>query len=234
MQSNSETKANKILYVVVISVLCLTALIVGIVASVVNSNSKPIDELPVIVPDDGNGEEPDTPADIPDIPDAPVIEDTSKIPEFLSPITKGVVSKYSDTEVPAYSNTMNDYRLHTGIDIATEIGASVYAAAKGTVTEIWDDIYMGKCISVSHNGGAVTVYKNLASELADGIYEGAEVDAGQLIACVGDTAKIEAADEPHLHFELLVDNKIQDPLKYMSESSKNASLTFDSESVYED
>ena len=61
--------------------------------------------------------------------------------------------------------------------------------------------------------------KNLAKELPDGIAEGVTVRAGQLIASVGESAMIEVADEPHLHFEMTVADLSVDPLEYFDDKA---------------
>ena len=73
----------------------------------------------------------------------------------------------------------------------------------------------------------MTIYRNLSATLPEGIREGATVIAGQVIGAVGDTAMIESADEPHLHCEMTVKGESVDPLDYISEESRNASLTVD-------
>lgn len=222
MQNNTlTTKANKILYISVIAVLCLTALIVGIVASVTRSRNSdaPVDNvLPVIKDADDDGKSAN--------------ETENEKTTFISP-AKGTVTKAHSTDTVVFSDTMNDYRTHTGIDIATTVGAEVYAACDGTITKIWDDEFMGKCISIEHAGDAITIYKNLSSELAPSIAEGVKVKAGQVIASVGESASSECAEEPHLHFELLVKNKEVDPMKHLEKTSVETSLTFDSDVAYE-
>ena len=113
---------------------------------------------------------------------------------------------------------MNDYRVHLGIDILTNENAPVCAVADGTVTQIWEDVRMGHCIAIKHNGDAVSIYKNLSAELPTGIIEGAKVKGGQQIASVGSSAMVEIADEPHLHFEMTVGSLAVDPLEYFSSS----------------
>ena len=139
----------------------------------------------------------------------------------------GILSKKHDTSLQVYSATMKDYRVHCGIDIITEEGAPVYAAADGTVSQIWDDPLMGKCIALSHSGDCYTVYKNLGEEIANGIEAGVNVGKGQLIASVGNTAMIELAEEPHLHFEITVGGEAADPLEFFDDAAL-VSLTVDS------
>lgn len=138
----------------------------------------------------------------------------------------GVLSKRHDTELQVYSATMNDYRVHNGIDVVTEAGAPVYAACGGEVTQIWDDPLMGRCLAIKHGEGCYTVYKNLSEESVVGIEVGVSVGEGQLIASVGETAMTELAEEPHLHFELTVGGEATDPLTYFDASSL-ASLDID-------
>ena len=101
------------------------------------------------------------------------------------------------------------------------------AAADGTVSEIVDDPFLGKTVKISHSGQGVTIYSNLAGELAEGIKVGAAVKCGQAIGCVGESAISEIADEPHLHFEMTVAGASVDPMDYISEESRAASLTED-------
>ena len=121
-----------------------------------------------------------------------------------------------------FSPTMNDYRVHLGIDILTDEAAPVCAVADGTVTQIWEDVRMGQCIAVKHSGDAVSIYKNVSTELPSGIVEGAKVKSGQQIATVGSTAMVEIAEEPHLHFEMTVGGLAVDPLEYFSSKDVSA------------
>ncbi len=112
-----------------------------------------------------------------------------------------------------FSETMQDYRTHSGIDISAEIGSPVVAYSEGVVTSITDDPLMGKTIKISHGHGLMSVYKNLSKTLPEGVSVGKSVSVGQIIGAVGDTAVIEAADNPHLHFELYLDGKPIDASK---------------------
>ena len=142
----------------------------------------------------------------------------NKLPSFILPVN-GVLSKKHDPELQVYSTTLNDYRVHIGLDIVTAENAPVFAAADGTVTKIWKDPMMGYCIAIQHSGDCLTVYKNLADTLPDGIVEGVSVHSGQLIASVGESAIEEIAEEPHLHFEMAVDDLSVDPLEYFNEKA---------------
>jgi len=158
--------------------------------------------------------------------EAPAVEEppAPAVPTFAAPVG-GVVTKPFSDSVPVFSETMNDYRVHTGVDVAAGEGEAVLAAADGTVGAIWDDPLMGKCMTVVHEGEFVTTYKGLNEILPDGIAQGVTVSAGQPIAAVGDTALIEVAEEPHVHFEMTCAGVPVDPASY---------VTFAQSETYED
>lgn len=161
--------------------------------------------------------------------EAPVHNDTESQPvnaeveEFeLGLPAEGVIAKGHDATIQVWSETMGDYRVHLGIDIATEEGAPVLAAADGKVEKIWDDALMGRCVAISHGDEIYTFYKNLNATLAEELEVGSTVKKGQKIGKVGETAISELADEPHLHIEMTVNGLAVDPQDYLSDEAKDA------------
>ncbi|MBQ7319591.1 MAG: M23 family metallopeptidase, partial [Clostridia bacterium] len=75
------------------------------------------------------------------------------------------------------------------------------------------------CIAVSHAGDCYTIYKNLNPELPEGVTVGVDIKAGELLGQVGESAVLELAEEPHLHFEMTVGGLSVDPLDYFSEQA---------------
>ncbi|MGI6166732.1 MAG: peptidoglycan DD-metalloendopeptidase family protein [Eubacteriales bacterium] len=142
----------------------------------------------------------------------------------------GTLVAYHDESLQVWSITMRDYRVHLGVDIATEANAPVYAAADGVVSQIWEDVKMGYCISIKHGEDTYTIYRNLGKTPAEGIAEGVSVRAGQLIAFVGESAMVEVAQGPHLHLEMTINGVQVNPLDYFDQTAI-ASLTVDK--VYE-
>ena len=209
-------RVNRAVYLTAIIVL-LSISVLLIVTAVNNRSKLPVDTTPQQT--DTNKPQQTTPP--------PQIENTDKptqsntVPEFALPVG-GVLSKKHSVDTQVFSPTLNEYRVHLGIDIATEAAAPVFAMAQGTVAQIWEDPMMGWSVAISHSGEAVTVYKNLSKQLADGISVGAEVEAGQLLGSVGDTALIEIAEEPHLHVEMTVKGLQVDPLEYFSKDVLSA------------
>lgn len=148
---------------------------------------------------------------------------SGEVEEFeLSLPAQGVIAKGHDATIQVWSETMGDYRVHLGIDIATSENAPVFACADGTVEKIWDDALMGRCVAISHGGEVYTFYKNLDSDLADGIEKGASVTRGQKLGEVGNTAIAELADEPHIHIEMTVNGLAVDPRDYFSAEAKDS------------
>ncbi len=161
------------------------------------------------------------------------LEVIEPIPTFILPTDDGILGNKHDPTLQVFSPTLNEWRVHLGLDIVTGEAAPVYAAADGVIKSITDDPLMGMSISVEHSGDSVSVYKNLSDTLPEGVKVGAKVKAGDLIGCVGDGAVLELADEPHLHFEVMVNDKAVDPLEYLS-SSAVSTLTSASDETYED
>ena len=136
------------------------------------------------------------------------------LPEFSVPVDNFVIKDYS-AELPVFSYTMNDYRIHNGVDIACSTGTPVYAAADGLVCEVFHDPMMGVTVGVQHSGGALTRYKGLSEDTMNLVKTGDEVKRGQVIGASGETALIESAEEAHVHFELLIDGAHENPGDYM-------------------
>ena len=92
----------------------------------------------------------------------------------------------------------------------------------GSITTV-GVLLLGKTVEITHDGGIVSLYSNLAS--ADiAVKEGDAVKSGALLGYVGDTSLSELADEAHLHFAIKVEGVSVNPLDYISEDSKKASL----------
>lgn len=210
-----------------ITIATLLVVVCAVIAITVSANKAPVvdpekpqDQDTQKAPSDSVVAEPD------DEPGADAVE---KLPVLSLP-TSGSLSSKHDPELQVYSPTMDDYRVHLGIDINTTDSAPVYAAADGKIEKLWEDPMMGYCVAIAHSADSCTVYKNLAKELASGITEGAQVKAGQLIGAIGDSAMVEVAHEPHLHFEMTVAGVQVDPLKYFAE---DALATLASDEGYE-
>lgn len=134
-----------------------------------------------------------------------------KDPEFVRPV-EGEIARNFAKDTLIYSETLDEWITHLGIDIKAERATVVKSAEKGKVTAIKNDPRYGLTVIVEHINGFKTVYSNLLT--TEFVSEGEEIEKGQSIGTVGNSASFEICDEPHLHFEILKDNVNVDPTIY--------------------
>lgn len=113
-----------------------------------------------------------------------------------------------------FSETMQDFRKHGGVDIKSAILEKVRSAEAGVIKEIKTDRSLGITIVIDHENGFESVYANLST--AEMVRAGDRVEKGVIISGVGDTASTETGEEAHLHFELLKDGKAVNPEDYIA------------------
>jgi murein DD-endopeptidase MepM/ murein hydrolase activator NlpD len=100
-------------------------------------------------------------------------------------------------------------RPHEGIDVSAPMGAEIEAPAAAIVTEVrWEEGY-GNIITLDHGYGLVTRFAHCSKIL---VARGTRVKRGQKIALVGSTG---LSTGPHLHYEVWVNGKPVDPMKYV-------------------
>jgi murein DD-endopeptidase MepM/ murein hydrolase activator NlpD len=121
--------------------------------------------------------------------------------------TAGLVSSRfsSERQHPLYHRAMP----HEGIDVSAPRGTPILAAANGKVLRAgWTTGY-GQLVEVSHGYGYVTRYGH-ASRIM--VRAGQTVSRGEIIAQVGNSG---IATSPHLHYEVLVNGRAQNPMNYV-------------------
>ncbi|MBP1616421.1 MAG: putative peptidase [Bacteroidetes bacterium] len=117
---------------------------------------------------------------------------------------KEVASGYGLRIDPIYGSR----RFHAGMDFTANIGTPVYVTGRGRVIYAdWKQGY-GKCIIVDHGFGYQTLYAHLSEYK---VRAGQAVSRGQQIGKVGNTGK---STGPHLHYEVHVQGKPDNPAKY--------------------
>ena len=156
---------------IALALLVVAAIVVTIVAVVSSKRTKP-------TPSDTTGTTPGqttgttAPEQTTKPGDEPIVADDVTI---ISPVTNGNISKEWSAEIPVYSDTMEDYRVHLGVDIEADAGTPVYAAADGIIESVTLDPMMGQTIVISHNGGYKSVYQNLQTVIPEGIAARSEI-----------------------------------------------------------
>ncbi|WP_025689124.1 M23 family metallopeptidase [Paenibacillus zanthoxyli] len=101
--------------------------------------------------------------------------------------------------------------FHAGIDIAAQTGDVVVAAQGGVVAATEQSAARGNYIVIDHGNGLQTLYMHLSSL---DVSAGDNVTKGQRIGQVGSTGRSTA---PHLHFQVVKQNKSVNPLSYIKQ-----------------
>jgi len=107
-------------------------------------------------------------------------------------------------------------KMHKGVDFAAPTGTPIYAGGNGIVEYIGRNGGYGKYIRIRHNNGYKTAYAHLSS-YKKGISKGVRVNQGEVIGYVGSTGN---STGPHLHYEIIYQNKHVNPLKLKLPSGK--------------
>ena len=114
-----------------------------------------------------------------------------------------------------YLSLLGGRNYHTGVDIGAAGGTNILAANSGKVIKAgWNNSY-GYMVMVDHGGGIVTLYAHSSKLL---VKTGDVVTRGQAIALIGSTGM---STGNHLHFEVRVNGKYQNPLNYITPSVRN-------------
>jgi murein DD-endopeptidase MepM/ murein hydrolase activator NlpD len=199
----------KIIYSVVVAILCITAIVIATVSVANKKEEKPNDANP---PASDGGENEDG-------ENEPAPEPEKVV--YTMPVS-GEIAKAHSLDTPVFSETLGDFRVHRGIDISCEEGTEVFSVAKGEVSAVYQDHFLGRTVEITHEGGVKSIYSNLSNEKI-AVSVGDSVAGGQLIGTVGDTSLTELADESHLHFEMRLNDASVDPLDYIPyEAKENA------------
>lgn len=204
----------KIIYSIVVAVLCISAIVIGTLSVANKKDETPNTENPPAEgsgDNEGEGNEGNG-------------ENTPTEPEkvvYNMPAAGEIVKSHS-LDTPVFSATLGDWRIHKGIDVSCEVGTEVYSVARGEVSAIYQDPFLGRTVEITHEGGIKSVYSNLKNEDI-AVNVGDKIDGGTLIGVVGDTSLTELADESHLHFEMKVNDVSVNPLDYISPKSESGS-----------
>ena len=148
-------------------------------------------------------------------PEPTVDEPIEEIPEkivYYMPVNEVdiiSVNDYSGT-MPVFSETLEDWRLHKGVDYITDGPCNVFAAADGIVEDVYEDGFMGTTVLLLHPDGTRTVYQSLSPNIK--VITDMEVFAGDLIGKTGESAENELLEGCHLHFEVIEDGAHVEPV----------------------
>lgn len=132
-------------------------------------------------------------------------ENTSKL-EYLG---EKVIRNYSETE-PSYSNTLDVWEIHKGLDVSAKKGSKVKTIIAGKVTDVYKDDNHGISVKIEDKNKVEVTYSNLDDKVS--VKKGQEVKAGDVIGKVGNSTTVESLDGPHVHLTATKDGKSIDPM----------------------
>lgn len=120
--------------------------------------------------------------------------------KFMYPIKTRITSYYG----PRWG------RMHEGLDFAAPMGSPIRAVSSGRVVYSgWATGY-GYVVIIQHQRGLRTLYAHNSKLL---VSEGESVGKGEVVARSGNTGN---STGPHLHFEVQVNGRPENPLDYIN------------------
>lgn len=108
--------------------------------------------------------------------------------------------------------------MHKGVDIAAPIGTPIYAPADGVVIFSGKKEGFGNFIMIAHGYGVVTRYGHNSQNM---VQPGERVHRGDQIGTVGMTGRTTG---PHLHYEVVINGRNVNPMKFILDMSNTLSL----------
>lgn len=108
-------------------------------------------------------------------------------------------------------------RVHKGIDIFAPKGTEIVAVVNGVISFIGDQRLGGHCIWLTTENGASFYYAHL-DRWAAGLYEGMEVQAGDLVGYVGNTGNAKYTPS-HLHFGINQNDEMVNPYPLLTHAA---------------
>lgn len=127
------------------------------------------------------------------------------------PVKGGWISSYfGERADPIHGRAAH----HDGIDIAGKMGSDVIAVASGVITWAGPRFGYGNMVEINHGNGYVTRYAHNQDAM---VSIGETIKKGQKIALMGSSGR---STGPHVHFEVMRNGQIVDPMQFMSASAK--------------
>jgi murein DD-endopeptidase MepM/ murein hydrolase activator NlpD len=119
-----------------------------------------------------------------------------------------VESAFADHRTYIYKGREVDQQIHLGFDLASFTGTPIVAANRGKVVFADELGIYGNCVILDHGMGVQSLYAHLAS---------IDVKPGQVVekeATLGRSGMTGLAGGDHLHFTMLVNGKMVNPVEW--------------------
>jgi murein DD-endopeptidase MepM/ murein hydrolase activator NlpD len=102
------------------------------------------------------------------------------------------------------------HAMHRGVDFSAPTGTPVYAPADGRVVSIKFHRDLGLTVVIDHGYNIRTKYGHLSKAK---VKEGQQLKRGDAVALIGESGL--SVTGPHLHYEIHVNGRVVDPMKYI-------------------
>ena len=114
---------------------------------------------------------------------------------------------------PRFHPIYKVWKIHDGADLGCAMGTDIIASAAGEVIQVSKNysatIGYGAYVLIQHDGEYKSKYAHMSKVIVE---EGDHVEQGQKIGEVGSSG---GSTGPHIHFEILKNNTVDDPAKYV-------------------
>lgn len=130
---------------------------------------------------------------------------------FVMPLEAQITKAFSNGQM-IQSKTMGDWRTHNGTDFAASLGSPVKAVNNGIVKSVYDDVLWGTVVVIDHGEGLLVKYCGLGK--GSTVYAGEKIKINDKVGNLGSIPS-EAADDVHLHIEMLKDDIYIDPMSIL-------------------
>lgn len=124
------------------------------------------------------------------------------------PVSGEIILEFAKEKL-VYSETLEEWTTHDGVDIKGEVAQPVKAVLAGVVESVKMDPRYGNTIIIKHNDNLKTIYANLST--LDLVYAGKTVEEGEIISGVGEGFGFESKEGPHVHFEVVENGIVREP-----------------------
>jgi len=124
----------------------------------------------------------------------------------IMPTTGFLTSRFS---MIRYHPILHENRPHLGIDITAAFGSQIIAPAAGRVIKVGYENGYGLMVVLDHGYGIETKYAHMSRTAVN---VGQLVKRGDRLGWVGSTG---LSTGPHLHYEVLLNGRPVDPLRYI-------------------
>lgn len=130
----------------------------------------------------------------------------------ISYLGNQIIREYSDKE-PSYSETLEVWEIHKGIDIEAHENQEIKSLSPGKVLDIYDDDEYGMSVKIKSQDNTIFVYSSLSKNVK--LKKGDSVKEGQCIGYAGNTSNVESASGVHIHLEAYKNDVAINPMSLL-------------------